>query len=222
MTRKEAEAITGGLSDPGKMPGHGYSLPAEACRTGSKMRGVEGSVCSICYGRKGRYAFPSVRAALARRLSALEHPDWSEAMASLLGRDVARGGPWRWFRFHDSGDLQGPWHFDMLLALCGRVPRMRFWLPTLEVRTVAETRGLDGLPGNLCVRLSTPMIDGSPSPMALALAGRPGYTLSKTATRGADVEGWFECPAVKFKRNSCGRCRACWDRGVRGVVYYRH
>jgi len=31
----EAEAITGGLSKPSKMPGHAYNLPPQRCGVGS-------------------------------------------------------------------------------------------------------------------------------------------------------------------------------------------
>lgn len=49
MTRREALAICGPLSDPDKMPGHGYALPASNCRLGSLVRHVRGSVCFCCY-----------------------------------------------------------------------------------------------------------------------------------------------------------------------------
>ena len=35
--------ITGSLSKPSKMPGHAYGLPAQECKTGSKLAKVEGS-----------------------------------------------------------------------------------------------------------------------------------------------------------------------------------
>ena len=36
MNKKEAKAITGGLSAPGKMPEGSYNLPAVACQTGAQ------------------------------------------------------------------------------------------------------------------------------------------------------------------------------------------
>ena len=46
MKLKEAEKITHTLSKPGKMPGYAYSTPAAACKTGSKLRLIPGSVCA--------------------------------------------------------------------------------------------------------------------------------------------------------------------------------
>lgn len=222
MNIKEAEGVVGGLSEPSKMPGHGYSLPAEACQTGSRLKAVKGAVCQACYARKGRYVFPNVQTALRRRLASLEDPRWMDAMGMLLWRDVGRG--LTWFRWHDSGDLQSPEHLRRLLALARAVPEMRFWLPTLEVRMVASALFTEPVPDNMSIRLSTPMIDGQSTPLAQDLsAWFDGVTLSKAATRGSQLEpGWFECPAVKLKTGKCGECRACWDRAVKGVVYYKH
>ena len=85
MLKKEARAITGGLSKPSKMPGPSYNLPAAACITGAKLAKIPGTVCYGCYALKGRYRFTNVRLALARRLESLPHPRWVEAMTALIG-----------------------------------------------------------------------------------------------------------------------------------------
>ena len=90
MLKKEAREITGGLSKPSKMPGPAHNLPAVACKTGAKLAQIPGSVCSGCYALKGRYRFNNVQAALQRRLKALEHPQWVEAMVQLIkGQDLS-------------------------------------------------------------------------------------------------------------------------------------
>ena len=89
MLKKEAKQITGGLSAPSKMPGPAYNLPAVACITGAKLVKIPGSVCRGCYALKGRYRFSNVRLALARRLEALTHPRWVDAMVTLI-----QGEPW--------------------------------------------------------------------------------------------------------------------------------
>jgi hypothetical protein len=38
LTEKQALAICGSLSNPSKMPGHGYALPAYRCRLGSFLQ----------------------------------------------------------------------------------------------------------------------------------------------------------------------------------------
>ena len=92
MLKKEAKKITGGLSKPSKMPGPAHNLPAQACLTGAKLVKIPGSVCAGCYALKGRYRIRNVRQALDRRLQALEHPLWGEAMVTLI-----KGQSWfRW------------------------------------------------------------------------------------------------------------------------------
>ena len=53
MKVKEAIKITEGFTRTSKMPGLSYSLPAWECKTGSKLRKVKNSVCSMCYALKG-------------------------------------------------------------------------------------------------------------------------------------------------------------------------
>ena len=62
--------ITGSLSKPSKMPGHAYGLPAQECKTGSKLAKVKGSTCSSCYALKGCYVFKVVKAAQYKRQAA--------------------------------------------------------------------------------------------------------------------------------------------------------
>ena len=99
MLKKEAREITGGLSAPNKMPGQSINLPAWNCKTGVKLQAVKGSVCAGCYAMKGRYRFPNVREAMDKRLAALTDPRWVDAMVTLISGE-------KWFRWHDSGDIQ--------------------------------------------------------------------------------------------------------------------
>ena len=55
MKVKEAKKITDSFTKTSKMPGLSYSLPAWECKTGSKLRKIKGSVCSMCYALKGNY-----------------------------------------------------------------------------------------------------------------------------------------------------------------------
>lgn len=68
LTTKEAEAICGSLSNPSKMPGHGYALPASRCRLGSLLQLIPKTVCHYCYALRGRYLFPVVRAAMEKKV----------------------------------------------------------------------------------------------------------------------------------------------------------
>ena len=199
MLKKEARKITGGLSAPSKMPGPAFNLPAVNCITGAKLVKVPGSVCAGCYALKGRYRFPNVQAALNRRLKSLDHPDWIRAMVVLI--DDAP-----WFRWHDSGDLQGPEHLKKIFEVCKLTPKTRHWLPTRETGML-KLMDPDIIPPNLIIRLSGHMIDGNNSTFW------PWTSTVSTKTKS--------CPA-QDQGNQCKDCRACWDRKVSNVTYPKH
>ena len=77
MLIKEADKIIISLSQPDKMPGYAYGLPAWECKTGQKLAKVPGSVCSGCYAMKGNYTrFPAIRESQYKRLAALKQGAW--------------------------------------------------------------------------------------------------------------------------------------------------
>ena len=149
MLKKEATAITGGLSKPNKMPGPSINLPAPACITGSKLVNVKGSTCSGCYALKGRYRFPNVKNAMQRRLDRLHDPRWVEAMVTLVtGHPV--------FRWHDSGDVQSVQHLKNIFKVCRWTPDTAHWLPTREARFLS-LMDPEVVPKNLKIVLSDHM-----------------------------------------------------------------
>lgn len=198
----------GGLSNPGKMPWYSYSIPAEYCKVGSKLRQDPGSVCAKCYATRGRYVFPSVALALERRYQAvLRCPSaWAANMTELLDRKSQ--GKARHFRWHDSGDLIGAWHFEAIIWIAQQLGHIRFWLPSKEygvVRSLAHR--LPTVP-NLTVRVSAPKVG-----QVLENASMP--TSSVSAGIG------HACPAYS-QGSKCGDCRACWDRNTVNVDYPLH
>ena len=210
MTIQIAEAVTGKLSKPSKMPGFAYSIPAQACGVGSKLRGVAGSICSKCYALKGRYVFSSVKNALYRRLESLSHPLWIDAMAFLINHASVNV-----FRWHDSGDIQSLQHLENIAEVCKKTPDVRHWLPTREYSIVTEYKAKHGaFPDNLNVRLSAYMVDG---PLPTGAADRLGVTVSGVTSDASKVT----CPAYK-QGGVCGSCRACWDKNVSVVLYPKH
>ncbi len=202
MLKKEAIEITGGLSAPGKMPEGSYNLPASACQTGAKLREIPGTPCYGCYAFKGRYNFPNVKDALTRRLESLTHPQWIPAMAVLIkGKNF--------FRWHDSGDLQGAWHLKNIMEVCKLTPGTMHWLPTQE-RQYLPLQG-SSIPKNLIIRLSNAKNDTKP--------GNAWTHWSTVVTHGA--RPGHMCPA-SFQGNKCGSCRACWSKDVKEVQYPIH
>ena len=203
MQLKEAKQITGGLSSPSKMPGYAYNLPAWECVTGVKLQAVEGSVCSGCYAMKGRYRFPNVKDALNRRLNSLTHPQWVEAM-TLLVAHYSRKVPF--FRWHDSGDLQGADHLKKIFEVCKKTPAVSHWMPTREAKLLT-LMDPDVVPKNLIIRMSSHMIDQAPVKF---------WSHTSTVVRAGKT-----CPAQE-QGNECGSCRNCWNKEIKNIAYPLH
>jgi len=201
-TIKALQMQVGSLSNPSKMPGFGYSTPAKDCQTGSKLAKIVNSICSICYAKKGRYVFPNVQNAMQYRLDSLSKIDWIDCMVELISKKQSKlpEGQREFFRWHDSGDIQGVWHLEKIAEIARRLPEINFWLPTREYRFVREWLATATKPKNLQIRLSAYMIDGKPPTQ---LANSLGLTTSGVSENG------FNCPAPK-QDNACADCRACW------------
>ena len=199
MLKKEASKIVGGLSIPGKMPCYSINLPATECKTGAKLAQVPGTTCHGCYALKGRYRFKTTKRAMARRLRALTHGSWTRAMATLVTGH-------KYFRWHDSGDLQGPAHLINILNVCKKTPDTSHWLPTRE-HSLLSLMDPDIIPKNLLIRVSATKVNGA------APKWWPWTSTVSTTTK--------TCPAPD-QGGKCRDCRACWDRNVSNVVYAKH
>lgn len=233
-TIQTASDAIGGLSNPGKMPSVGTSLPAAECITGSKLRNVDGSTCSNCYAMKGAYTWGNVQSALYRRLEivreACADPEagerWADAFAFLLNtrlenqrRKLERnpeapiGSDAAFFRWHDSGDLQSLEHLVLVVEVAKRTPDIRHWLPTREISTVNRyLKTIGPIPANLTVRISAAKVD--------TRAPRVDGCASSTVHTDSDAIG-HECPAYQ-NDGKCGDCRACWDPSIQNVSYPLH
>lgn len=209
LSVKDAITLIGGLSTPSKMPCHGYSLPARRCITGMKLREIAGSVCENCYAFRSNYLFANVQNSLEKRYQSLSDPRWVDAMVTAINGVESSG----FFRWHDSGDLQGVWHLAMIVAVCEKTPKIKHWLPTREYSFVSQFLKDGGIiPKNLCIRFSALMVDG-PTPDSAAV--NCGVQVS-----GVKKEGWT-CPAYK-QDNKCLTCRACWNKKKFAVSYKKH
>lgn len=205
---REAWDDVGGLSKPSKMPCFSYSIPAKRCRVGKKLAKVKSSVCFFCYALKGRYLFPNVQNALERRFSSLAREDWVEKMVCAISANETSG----FFRWHDSGDLQGVWHLAKLVSVANALPQICFWLPTREYGVISDFLKEGGkIPSNLTIRLSGYMLDGV---APLGLASRLGVCAS--AVSATD----WNCPSAN-QSNKCQFCRLCWDNS-KTVTYKKH
>ena len=199
MLKKEASAIVGGLSTPGKMPCYSINLPATECKTGAKLARVPGTTCHGCYALKGRYRFKNVKEAMARRLRALSHGSWTKAMTALITGH-------KYFRWHDSGDLQGVQHLKNIFEVCKNTPDTSHWLPTREHGLLALMDPAV-VPKNLIIRISATKVDGR----------APGWW-PWTSTVSTEMK---TCPAPD-QGGKCKSCRACWSRDISNVTYAKH
>ena len=207
---KAALARIGGLSEPSKMPCFGYSLPAKDCITGSKLREVEGSVCSKCYAMSGFYTYPNVRIALEYRLNAINEPTWVPDMVFVIRNKEFSG----YFRWLDSGDVQKLEHLEKIAEIARQLPKIKFWLPTKEYGFVGDYVKKHGkFPKNLIVRLSGFMINSSGPTM---LAKKLGVVTSAVTTDKMQAT----CPSSD-QGDQCLRCRQCWD-SKKEVTYLYH
>ena len=201
MKVKDALKITDSFTKTSKMPGLSYSLPAWACQTGAKLRKVKTSPCFGCYALKGNYTrYPAIKAAQYRRLEAIDHPLWVEAMAVKIHRQ-------KWFRWHDAGDIQLVDHLRKIFEVCRNTPNTQHWLPTQERQYILAVNA-DEVPDNLIIRLSGSRVDG-PAPKA--------WTHTSTVT----TKGNPSCNAPN-QGGKCLECRACWDKSVANVSYGKH
>ena len=214
MKVSELAALVGGLSEPSKMPGFAYGIPAQACKLGAILRKKKGSVCFSCYAFKGCYVFRVVKEAQARRLEILTRDlfSWKRAMITLLDMKYRRKvGKDRVFRWHDSGDLQSVEHLSAIVEIANLLPSIKFWLPTRERKMVTEWLSSGkSFPANLVVRISAAMVGQETGPL-------PDGTLGSTV--GANTG--HACPA-RNQGNACGDCRACWNPKVKSVDYPLH
>ena len=202
MKVKEAKQITGSLTRTSKMPGLSYSLPAWECKTGSKLRKITVSVCASCYALKGNYTrYKAIKAAQYVRLEALKDQRWIAAMVAQIIRQ-------KFFRWHDAGDIQSPEHLHKIFRVCELTPEPQHWMPTREAQFLKQVKP-EEVPENLIIRMSSHMVDQSPVKF---------WPWTSTVISG---QGQASCPAPK-QNNSCGSCRACWDRSIPNVSYGKH
>src|SRR5207247_2375847 len=103
----------------------------------------------------------------------------------------------RYFRWFDSGDLQGASHLQNICTVAAHTPEVRHWLPTRELETVQAVRREGGpFPENLVVRVSAHRIDGAPP---------RGFPTTSTVTATGARPGALVCPSPEQK-NTCRDC----------------
>ena len=206
-----------GLSEPSKMPGRGWSLPAKlACPVGAKLAKIPGTVCADCYADTGRYTESTVAESLRARWTKVNEAmttidgaaEWCAAMAYLIEHqspDV--------FRWHDAGDLFSDKYIMMVFAVIRMTKTTRHWIPTKEFGRIARLVIREGyaVPRNVTVRVSAYKV-GEIMPIPPALKSR-GIRSSSV-----NVQNSTQCPAYT-QNGECQNCRLCWSRNINNTNY---
>lgn len=225
MSLAEAVRIAGTLGRPGKMPGYSYGLDAWECKRGQELMTVAGSACSNCYAMSGWYTLRGAASGMVRRQKSLDHPRWVDAIVRQI-LHYCKAPPDNYFRWHDSGDLQGAWHLANIVTVCRRTPKVKHWLPTREYGMVEEWVVAGGeVPSNLMLRLSADMYDELP---VLPPILKHFYTSTIHRYSGMPVEIDSSDPSLTVecqahtRGNRCGPCRACWNDEVQNISYVEH
>lgn len=223
----EARQITGDIGvGNNKLPGYDYNLPASACVTGSELVNKKNSVCAGCYAMEGAFLWSHVHACHQRRLESIVHPEWVNAMATLIDRACVSEIDANWFRWHSSGDLMSVEHLRRIVTVAKLTPKVHYWLPTRECGIVVdfidwETFTPNPFPPNLVVRISAHYIDQMP----VEWLGLPTSTVNSIKGMPVQVsmkrKDSIECRAYT-RRNKCATCRACWSPKVANVSYSLH
>jgi hypothetical protein len=221
MTRAEFVSDLVQLSYPSKMPGATFALPASRCKMGGILRHIKGSVCERCYAadtveharlrcdavhdgkwRIGNYLMTGVKRVRARNHASIYQPGWVAACVRAIGKT-------RFFRWHDSGDVQSQRHLRNIVSVARQTPETRHWMPTKESGILKRFVANGGsIPDNMVIRVSAAMVGGAP----------PSFWPT-TSTVGASIGK--ACRAYT-RDGRCGRCRACWDSSVDNVDYPEH
>lgn len=236
MNLTQAKSIIGSIGYPSKLPGTSYGLSAYDCIVGKELAKIPRSICSTCYALRDRATWTNAQKAYARRLKAITHPFWIDAMVLVLThlhrnptlridlgitgqRLLARGAPksarYRYnetgyHRWHDSGDIQSLEHFEKIVEVCRRTPHIQHWIPTRELAILRAFKG--SVPSNCVIRVSASMLNALPP--ATQWCGSAVHT-------GEPHPDAYACPA-RHQGNSCGNCRACWNGNVPLVSYVHH
>lgn len=208
------------LTKTSAMPVSSFSLPARSTCPGAEFS--PGSVCAACYAdRRGRYRFPAVRDAQARRLTWTTQALATGRFAPTLIELIASLGD-RYFRLHDAGDFFSAAYVEEWIQIATALPGIRFWAPThswaIQGRQrrdgeflLEALRRLNALP-NATVRPSAVLV-GDPPPMI------PGLSAGSTVTTDRLIA---TCPKSLSTPSSCSPCRRCWDEPLAPVTYLKH
>lgn len=151
---------------------------------------VEGSVCAKCYARTYEAMRPSLLKALDRN---------SEVLKEVLPMSSLPYVNASIFRFSSFGELLNTHHAVNLLNTAYKNPETMFALWTKRANLVQAAIRRVGLPDNINLIYSAPMIDKKPK--------LPKYFTKSFTVYSKNSDQKFNCAA-----KSCVTCRLCYTK----------
>lgn len=207
------------LSNPGKMPGYSFSLPAIlTCGDAPKTQ----EKCQFCYACQGRYVFPGVIDSRIKNLNEIyKDPINTGFTLGLAIVKVSAKEPY--FRFFDSGDVGNEKIAKAVTVACATAlylnDDVKIWIPTsqhLRIDILPWLKLLSHM-GAVVRPSSSKFWENDPH-----VPDVPGLAAGSTITVKGDTNGKvYVCPAKNYG-NSCGPCRHCWDNPDEPVAYVFH
>ena len=220
LTIKQATKNVGGLSQTDKMPSKSWGISAKECNIGSKLRASkQTTVCDGCYAFKGLMILPTQQNAFNRRLELwkTDRKLWVLSMDHLIKNHKPIKDA-KFFRWFDSGDIQGAEMFQDIIELANLNPDIKFWLPTKEFKLVNIYSSQ--IPSNLNVRKSHPLINAHKMQPIENVTASYVYDEDKLNTLPSSSK---VCPATMPDSNKkCNECRMCWDKSIPSITYIKH
>ena len=217
---KQATKNVGGLSQTDKMPSKSWGISAKECNIGSKLRASkQETVCDGCYAFKGFMMLPTQQNAYYRRLELCktDRKLWVLSMDYLIKNHKPIKDS-KYFRWFDSGDIQGADMFKDIIELANLNPDVSFWLPTKEFKLVNIFSSI--IPSNLNVRKSHPLINAYKMQPIKNVTASYVYEEDKLDTIPSNSK---VCPATMPDSNKkCNDCRMCWDKSIESITYIKH
>ena len=182
----------------------GFTCPADApCKTG-------------CYALKGRYMFNNVTLPAWRNLYFFNSNPagfFKAIEAELQEADDLR--PWRWFRWHESGDIVNYDYFCGMVTIAKKFKRINFMAYTKKYDIVNEYIEENGaLPKNLTIIFSVWGVYG---------LGVNKYNLPCAYVEGVGFDSYIPTSASPCE-GGCKDCGfKCWKLKKRqSVVFEKH
>jgi hypothetical protein len=121
-----------------------FSIPAGNDKiTGKITCPFAGKCLSLCYAKKGAYAWSNVQLALHERFEASKETDFVARITSELAK--VKQGKQIYVRIHDSGDFYSPAYFAKWLEIARLNPAVRFYAYT---KSHSFIRGNFNIPEN--------------------------------------------------------------------------